>query len=136
LRRAKQENLVAHHSDHSAGPYFGALAPGDLLRILLISILSGFAIRSWVVGEKIRVSTPPPMFFGIIRIIVRAAPVGVRRDGLHHQPVRHQLAGQSRGADRRLLPHQHPVRAARARQHARFAGFSILRFLGYIRTSC
>ena len=78
--RAKQESLVGHLlAIIPPDSYFGALARGDLLQILLISILSGFAISQLgAVGEKISgaIDTAAKMFFGIIRIIVRAAPIG------------------------------------------------------------
>ena len=59
--------------------FFGALARGDLLQVLLVSILSGFAIaRLGALGEKINdaIDSAAKMFFGIIRIIVRVAPIG------------------------------------------------------------
>jgi aerobic C4-dicarboxylate transport protein len=59
--------------------YFGALARGDLLQVLLISTLSGFAIAYLgKVGETIAgaVDAAAKVFFGIIRIIVRVAPLG------------------------------------------------------------
>jgi aerobic C4-dicarboxylate transport protein len=57
----------------------GAFAKGDLLQILLISILSGFAItRLGKLGEKINdvIDAMAKIFFGMIGIIVRAAPIG------------------------------------------------------------
>jgi aerobic C4-dicarboxylate transport protein len=59
--------------------FFGALARGDILQVLLVSILSGFVIaRLGTVGEKINavIDAAAKLFFGIIRIIVRAAPIG------------------------------------------------------------
>ena len=59
--------------------YFGALARGDLLQVLLVSILSGFAIAFLgKTGEPIAraVDQAAKMFFGIIRMIVRLAPLG------------------------------------------------------------
>src|SRR4029077_5355263 len=52
---------------------------GDLLQVLLVSILSGFAIaRLGAVGKKINaaIEAASKMFFGIIRMIVRVAPIG------------------------------------------------------------
>jgi len=66
--RAKQESLVGHLlAIIPPDSYFGALARGDLLQILLISILSGFAISQLgAVGEKISsaIDTAAKMFFG------------------------------------------------------------------------
>jgi aerobic C4-dicarboxylate transport protein len=79
VTRAKEDNLVAHLLGIIPDSFFGALARGDLLQILLISILSGFAIsRMGEFGEKITraIDAAARVFFGIIRIIVRVAPVG------------------------------------------------------------
>ena len=79
VTRAKEEGIVAHLMAIIPDSFFGALARGDLLQVLLVSILSGFAIsRS---ANSARRSTPPStraakMFFGIIGMIVRVAPIG------------------------------------------------------------
>src|ERR1700752_43663 len=44
VTRAKEEGIVAHLLGIIPDSYFDALARGDLLQVLLISILSGFAI--------------------------------------------------------------------------------------------
>jgi aerobic C4-dicarboxylate transport protein len=57
----------------------GAFAKGDLLQVLLVSILTGFAIsRLGRLSEKVNVAIEAlaKIFFGMIRIIVRAAPIG------------------------------------------------------------
>src|SRR5207244_10564215 len=62
-----------------ADSFIGALARGDLLQVLLVSILSGFAIAQLgEIGQRIAgaIDTAAKMFFAVIRIIVRAAPVG------------------------------------------------------------
>ena len=59
--------------------YFGALARGDLLQVLLVSILSGFAIAFLgKAGEPIShaIDQAAKVFFGVIGIIVRVAPIG------------------------------------------------------------
>ena len=79
VNRAKEEGIVAHLMAIIPDSFFGALARGDLLQVLLVSILSGFAItRLGAVGKKINraIEAAGKMFFGIIRIIVRAAPIG------------------------------------------------------------
>ena len=134
--RAKQESLVGHLlAIIPPDSYFGALARGDLLQILLISILSGFAISQLgAVGEKISgaIDTAAKMFFGIIRIIVRAAPIGafgamaftIGQYGIGSLVNLGALIANLTSALFVLL-----VLGA----IARFAGFSILRFLGYIK---
>jgi len=79
VTRAKEESLVAHLLAIIPDSFFGALARGDLLQVLLVSILSGFAISTMgELGEKIAgvIDVAGGMFFRIIYIIVRAAPVG------------------------------------------------------------
>ena len=136
--RAKQESLVGHLlAIIPPDSYFGALARGDLLQILLISILSGFAISQLgAVGEKISgaIDTAAKMFFGIIRIIVRAAPIGAF--GAMAFTIGQYGIGSlvNLGA---LIATFYLTSALFVLivlgALARFAGFSILRFLGYIK---
>jgi aerobic C4-dicarboxylate transport protein len=80
VTRAKEEGIVAHLLAIIPGDsFFGALARGDLLQVLLVSILSGFAIsRMGALGEKVSavIDVMAKIFFGVIRIIVRVAPIG------------------------------------------------------------
>jgi aerobic C4-dicarboxylate transport protein len=80
VTRAKEEGIVAHLlAIIPPDSFLGALARGDLLQVLLVSILSGFAIAQLgEVGQRIAgaIDTAAKMFFAVIRIIVRAAPVG------------------------------------------------------------
>jgi len=79
VTKAKEEGIVAHLMAIIPDSYLGAIARGDLLQVLLISILSGFAIAFLgKAGEPIAdaVDKAAKMFFGIIRIIVRVAPIG------------------------------------------------------------
>ena len=79
VTQAKEEGIVAHLLAIIPDSYFGALARGDLLQVLLISILSGFAVAFLgKAGEPIAhaIDQAAKMFFGIIRIIVRVAPLG------------------------------------------------------------
>jgi aerobic C4-dicarboxylate transport protein len=79
VTKAKEESIVAHLLGIIPDSYFGALARGDLLQVLLISILSGFAIA--LLGERgqpitAAIDKAARVFFGIIRIVVKAAPIG------------------------------------------------------------
>jgi aerobic C4-dicarboxylate transport protein len=59
--------------------FVDAFVHGDVLQVLLIAILSGLAVsRMGAVGLKIAevVGLSGKVFFGIIRIVVRAAPIG------------------------------------------------------------
>ncbi|MBS0532457.1 MAG: dicarboxylate/amino acid:cation symporter [Proteobacteria bacterium] len=79
VTRAKQEGIVSHLLAIIPDSYFGALAKGDLLQVLLVSILSGFAIAA--LGERGKpiaaaIDQAAKVFFGIIRMVVRVAPIG------------------------------------------------------------
>src|SRR5216684_2678623 len=79
VTKAKEESIVNHLLGIIPDSYFGALARGDLLQVLLISILTGFAIA--LLGERgqkiaAAIDTASRVFFSIIRIVVRAAPIG------------------------------------------------------------
>src|SRR5262249_17575288 len=79
VTRAKEEGIVAHLMAIIPDSFFGALARGDLLQVLLVSILSGFVIAQMgALGQKINnvIDAAAKVFFGIIRIIVRVAPIG------------------------------------------------------------
>jgi aerobic C4-dicarboxylate transport protein len=79
VTRAKEDGITAHLMAIIPDSYFGALARGDLLQILLVAILSGFAIAYMgPAGEPITaaIDKASRVFFGIIRIIVKVAPIG------------------------------------------------------------
>jgi aerobic C4-dicarboxylate transport protein len=79
VSKAKEEGIVAHLLGIIPDSYFGALARGDLLQVLLISILSGFAVAFLgKAGEPIAyaIDQAAKMFFRVIAIIVRVAPIG------------------------------------------------------------
>src|SRR5262249_10897292 len=79
VTQAKEQGIVAHLLAIIPDTFVGAFARGDLLQVLLVSILSGFAIsRLGSLSEKINraIEAMAKIFFGIIRIIVRAAPIG------------------------------------------------------------
>jgi aerobic C4-dicarboxylate transport protein len=79
VTKAKEVGIVAHLLGIIPDTFIGAFTRGDLLQVLLVSILTGFAItRLGTLGEKINgaIDAMAKIFFGVIRIIVRAAPVG------------------------------------------------------------
>src|SRR5437762_6719087 len=79
VTKAKEQGIVAHLLGIIPDSFLGALARGDLLQVLLVSILSGFAIaRLGKLGEKINgaIEAAAKVFFGVIRIIVQVAPIG------------------------------------------------------------
>jgi aerobic C4-dicarboxylate transport protein len=79
VTRAKEEGIVNHLLAIIPDTFVGAFARGDLLQVLLVSVLTGFAISLMgEVGAKIArgIDVAAHVFFGLIRIIVKAAPVG------------------------------------------------------------
>src|SRR6201991_2648515 len=79
VTKAKEDGIVAHLMAIIPDSYVGAIARGDLLQVLLVSILSGFAIAFLgKTGEPISraVDQAAKMFFGVIGIVVRVAPIG------------------------------------------------------------
>src|SRR3984957_11814090 len=79
VSRAKEDGIVNHILGIIPDTFIGALARGDLLQVLLISILAGFSIS--LMGEAGKpvsgaIDAAAKVFFGIIRIVVRVAPIG------------------------------------------------------------
>src|ERR1700754_774025 len=78
VTKAKEEGIVSHLLAIIPDSYFSALARGDLLQVLLVSILSGFAVAFLgKAGEPISqaVDQAAKMYIAIIRMIVRLAPI-------------------------------------------------------------
>src|SRR5262245_31627980 len=79
VTRAHQEGFVGHLMAIIPDTFIGAFARGDLLQVLLVSILTGFAIsRMGTLGEQVTrvIEVLAQIFFGVIKIIVRFAPIG------------------------------------------------------------
>jgi aerobic C4-dicarboxylate transport protein len=79
VTRAKEEGIVNHLLAIIPDTFIGAFARGELLQVLLVSILTGFAIS--FLGEAGKpvsraIDLAARVFFSIIRIVVRAAPIG------------------------------------------------------------
>jgi len=137
VTKAREEGIVAHLLGIIPDTFIGAFAKGDLLQVLLIAILSGFAIsRLGDLGEKINnvIDAMAQVFFGIIRIIVRAAPIGalgamaftVGAYGVASLVNLLQLIATFYLTSLLFV-------LVVLGSIAHFAGFSILRFLGYIK---
>ncbi len=79
VTRAQSEGFVGHVMAIIPNTFVDAFAKGDLLQVLLVAILTGFAgARLPGVGDKVvdAIDVAGKVFFRIIGIIVRAAPVG------------------------------------------------------------
>src|SRR6201747_910791 len=137
VTKAKEDGIVAHLLGIIPDSYFGALARGDLLQVLLVSILSGFAIAFLgKAGEPIAyaIDQAAKMFFGIIRMIVRLAPLGAFGAmaftvGAHGLTSLWNLIALIATFYLTSILFVLVVLGT----IARLAGFSILRFIGYIK---
>jgi aerobic C4-dicarboxylate transport protein len=135
--RAKEESIAAHLLAIIPSSYVDALAKGDLLQVLLVAILTGFAIsRMGALGERITevISAAGQVFFRIIGIIVKAAPIGA------FGAMAFTIGAFGLGSLLNLLELIATFYAASVLfvlvvlgAIARLAGFSILRFIGYIK---
>jgi aerobic C4-dicarboxylate transport protein len=79
VTRAQEDSLVGHLLAIIPNSFFDAFARGDLLQVLLVAILTGFAIsRMGALGARIgaAIDAAAKLFFRIIGMIVRAAPIG------------------------------------------------------------
>ena len=76
----------------------------------------------------------PTVMFNIINVIMKVAPIGAFGAMAYHRSLRRGFAGAARPADAVLPHHLHPVRAHRPPAASPAPhGFSILRFIRYIR---
>ncbi|MDP9147521.1 MAG: cation:dicarboxylase symporter family transporter, partial [Acidobacteriota bacterium] len=77
--RAKDTGVVPFLVGIVPRTFVDAFASGDVLQVLLISILTGFAVsRLGELGQRITsaIGAATNVVFGIIRIIIKAAPIG------------------------------------------------------------
>jgi aerobic C4-dicarboxylate transport protein len=77
--RAKETGFIPFLLGFIPRTFVGALADGEVPQVLLISILTGFAIANMgEVGKKAlrAIEAANKVVFGIVRIVVRAAPLG------------------------------------------------------------
>jgi aerobic C4-dicarboxylate transport protein len=137
VTRAKEDSLVAHLLGIIPDSFIGALARGDLLQVLLVAILSGFAISMMgEAGEKVSraIDMAARVFFGIIRIIVRVAPVGAF--GAMAFTIGAYGVGSLVNLGALILTFYGTALLfvlLVLGSIARFSGFSILRFIAYIK---
>ncbi|MBI1202740.1 MAG: C4-dicarboxylate transporter DctA [Rhodopseudomonas sp.] len=137
VTRAKDDGIVAHLMAIIPTSYFDALAKGDLLQVLLVSILSGFAIAG--LGERGKpiadvIDKAALIFFGIIRMVVRVAPIGA------FGAMAFTIGAYGIGSLTRLVALIGTFYLTSVLfvlivlgAIARLSGFSIVRFIGYIK---
>jgi aerobic C4-dicarboxylate transport protein len=137
VTRAKEEGIVAHLMAIIPNTFVDAFAKGDLLQVLLIAILTGFAVaRLGTIGERVAgaIDTAGKVFFRIIGMIVRVAPIGA------FGAMAFTVGAYGLGSLWNLLQLIATFYATSLLfvllvlgAIARFSGFSILRFLAYIK---
>lgn len=79
VTRAQHESVVDHLLGIIPKTFVDAFASGDLLQVLFVSVLSGVAIAQMgELGERLAhgIDLVGKMFFRVIGIVVRAAPIG------------------------------------------------------------
>ncbi len=79
VAQAKSQSIAAHLLAIIPRTFVSAFAEGDILQVLLLAILTGFALtRLGVLGEKgaRALDQVIQVFFSILHIVVRAAPIG------------------------------------------------------------
>ena len=79
VSRASADNVTDHLMNIIPDTFFGAFAGGELLQVLLIAILFGYACtRTGAVGQQVAgvLAQIVKIFFAIIHMIVRLAPIG------------------------------------------------------------
>jgi Na+/H+-dicarboxylate symporter len=79
-QRAAHDSVAAHLMAIIPDTFVSAFANGDLLQVLLLAVLTGFAINA--LPDRLRepishaIDAAAAVFFGIVSIVVKAAPVG------------------------------------------------------------
>jgi aerobic C4-dicarboxylate transport protein len=137
VSRAKEEGIVSHLLAIIPDSFFGGLARGDLLQVLLVSILTGFSIS--LLGEAGKpaanaIDVAAKVFFGIIRFVVRVAPIGAF--GAMAFTIGSQGVGALLKLGELILTFYFTSAVfvlVVLGTIARLAGFSILRFIAYIK---
>lgn len=135
--RAKETGFIPFLLGFIPKTFVGALAEGEVPQVLLISILSGFAIaRMGEVGKRAlgAIETANKVVFGIVRIVVRTAPLGALGG------MAFTVGSYGVGTLTNLLKLMGTFYLSSLLfvvvvlgLIARFAGFSIFRFLAYIK---
>jgi aerobic C4-dicarboxylate transport protein len=137
VTRAKEEGIVAHLLAIIPNTFVDAFAKGDLLQVLLIAILSGIAVaRLGKLGQRVNgaIDAAGKVFFRIIGIIVKLAPLGA------FGAMAFTIGAYGLGSLRNLAELIATFYLSSILfvvivlgAIARATGFSILRFIGYIK---
>ncbi|HEY4253050.1 MAG TPA: C4-dicarboxylate transporter DctA [Roseomonas sp.] len=137
-QRAAHDSVTAHLMAIIPDTFVSAFAGGDLLQVLLLAVLAGFAINA--MPEKVRdpinqaVDAIGAVFFGIVGIVVKVAPLGA------FGAMAFTIGAYGFGSLARLAELVATFYLTALffvlivlGAIARFCGFSILCFIGYIK---
>jgi aerobic C4-dicarboxylate transport protein len=137
VTRAKEEGVVAHLLAIIPNTFVDAFAKGDLLQVLLIAIITGIAVsRLGKLGQRVNgaIDAAGKVFFRIIGLIVRLAPLGA------FGAMAFTIGAYGLGSLRNLAELIATFYLSSILfvlivlgAIARATGFSILRFIGYIK---
>jgi aerobic C4-dicarboxylate transport protein len=137
VTRAHEDSFVQHLLAIIPNSFFDAFAKGDLLQVLLIAVLTGFAISFLgETGKRVAgaIETAGKVFFRIIGMIVRVAPIGA------FGAMAFTIGAYGVGSLWNLVELIATFYITSALfvlvvlgAVAHFAGFSILRFIAYIK---
>ncbi len=79
-QKAQGDSVVAHLMAVIPDTFVGAFAQGELQQVLLLAVLTGFAINALPEAARVPVSHAidrlSEIFFGVVKIVLKAAPVG------------------------------------------------------------
>jgi aerobic C4-dicarboxylate transport protein len=137
-QRAQADSATEHLMAIIPDTFIGAFAQGELLQELLLALLTGFAINALPEAGRLAASNAvnilSEIFFSVVKIVVRAAPIGA------FGAMAFTIGAYGVGSLLRLgeLVATFYLTAILfvllvLGSIARFCGFSILRFIAYIR---
>lgn len=137
-KRAEADSVTAHLLQVIPDSFLGAFVGGDLLQVLLLAVLTGFAINALPEARRLSathaIESLGDIFFGVVALVVKAAPLGA------FGAMAFTIGAYGLGALVKLgeLVATFYLTAAGfvfivLGAIARWCGFSILRFLAYIR---
>ena len=79
-QRAQGDSVVGHLMGIIPDSFVGAFVNGDLLQVLFVAVLTGFAINALPQAARVPVTHAvdrlSDIFFGVVRIVVKFAPLG------------------------------------------------------------
>ena len=79
-QRAQGDSVVGHLMGIIPNSFVGAFVNGDLLQVLFVAVLTGFAINALPQAARVPVTHAvdrlSDIFFGVVRIVVKFAPLG------------------------------------------------------------